>query len=141
VIIDTMVFAYALLGVPGFKEDAVAVLAGADEIQGPDSLRAELANVCWQWVRHRDLPLEVAIDVLHDADALISHTFPGEHLWERALELAVDADHPAYDAMFVAAAEIAGTRVVTFDQDLKRAFTDRVITAGEFLSRPPAGAH
>ncbi|MFQ5938225.1 MAG: type II toxin-antitoxin system VapC family toxin [Acidiferrobacterales bacterium] len=128
-----MVFAYALLGIAPFRDDAAAVLASSDNVQVPDLLRAELANVIWQWVKHRRVTRDIATAVLHDADGLISQTIAGEHLWERALELAVVADHPAYDTMFVAASEYTNTKVVTFDQRLKAAFPDNVLTATEFL--------
>jgi Predicted nucleic acid-binding protein, contains PIN domain len=128
-----MVFAYALLGVLEFREDATSVLEAIDVVEIPDSLRAELANVVWQWVKHRSLAIDTARAVLWDADALINRTIPGQLLWERAFELAVEANHPAYDTMFVAAAEFAGTKLVTFDKQLKRAFPDRILTAEEFL--------
>ncbi len=131
-IIDTMVFAYALLGIMPFRDQAVTVLATADAVLVPDSLRAELANVLWQWVKHRGVSQDTAITVLRDADALITQTIPGEQLWERALELAVAADHPAYDTMFVAASEFAGTKLVTFDEKLKTAFPALVLTPTEF---------
>jgi len=60
----------------------------------PDSLRAELANVVWQWCTHRDLSLEIGRSVLDDADALISHTVPANHLWHRALEISSEVRHP-----------------------------------------------
>lgn len=72
-VIDTMVFAYALLGVPEFRDDSLAVLEASIEVLVPDSFRAELVNVVWQWVQYNDLPLDVGIDVLRDADALVTH--------------------------------------------------------------------
>ena len=69
-----MVFAYALLGVPVFREDALAVLETATEIHVPDSFRAELVNVVWQWVQYKDVPLDVGLDVLRDAEALAEFT-------------------------------------------------------------------
>jgi predicted nucleic acid-binding protein len=49
-VVDTTVFAYALLGVPEFGDEALAVLEAATEIHVPDSFRVELVNVVWQWV-------------------------------------------------------------------------------------------
>lgn len=63
-IIDAMVFAYALLGVKGFRDQAVNVLASAESIQVPDSFRAELVNVVWQWIQYRNIPLETGLEVL-----------------------------------------------------------------------------
>ena len=132
-IVDTMVFAYALLGVAEFREPAADVLAKADRIVVPDSFRAELVNVLWQWTRHRDVPVAAARSMIDDTEALIARVIPGDHLWRRALDLAAEAGHPAYDAFFVAAAELEATRVVSFDRRLKQAFPARVLTAEEYL--------
>jgi hypothetical protein len=63
-----MIFAYALLNVDGKCDEATRILAQADTIIVPDSLRAELANVTWQWVKHRNVPEAMAHEVLQDAD-------------------------------------------------------------------------
>ena len=47
-IIDTTVFAYALLHVEGKYDQAIAALASTDQIVVPDSLLVELGNVVWQ---------------------------------------------------------------------------------------------
>jgi predicted nucleic acid-binding protein len=133
-VIDTMVFVYALLGVEEFRQDAAEILERAETITVPDSLRVELANVLWQWISHRNVPLDTAFEVMEDAESLITRTLAGDSLWERALVLALNSKHPAYDTYFVAAAEIEDTHVVTFDRKLKAAFPDRVLTANEYLS-------
>ena len=55
-------------------------------------------------------------------------------LWERALQLAVSADHPPYDAIFAALAEREGTRVVTYDQRFRLAFPELTMSPTEFLA-------
>jgi predicted nucleic acid-binding protein len=45
VVIDTMVFAYALLGVPEFRDDSLAILEATSEVLVPDSFWAEFVNV------------------------------------------------------------------------------------------------
>ncbi len=131
-IIDTMVFAYALMGVEGFRDLASEALASADLIEVPDSLRAELVNVVWKWVSIKGIPLDLGLEVLQDAEGLIDRVIPTEQLWERALELAVQYNHSAYDTLFVAAAELGETRVVTFDRKLLRTFPSLTVDAGEF---------
>ncbi|MFZ9890023.1 MAG: type II toxin-antitoxin system VapC family toxin, partial [Myxococcota bacterium] len=113
-VIDTMVFAYALLGVPRFREESLQVLESVDRLIVPDSLRAELANVMWQWVSKEGVSVDVATATLHDAEALFTHVVPANQLWERALELAVEKAPPAYAPLFVAAAERMETRLVTY---------------------------
>jgi predicted nucleic acid-binding protein len=133
-VIDTMIFAYALLYVPEFRDESLAVLDAATDILVPDSFRAELVNVVWQWVRYRSLPLQVGLDVLREADALITQATSAAILWERALTLAAEANHPAYDTLFVALAESTDTKVVTYDIKLQASFPDIAISPAEFLA-------
>lgn len=133
-VVDTMVFAYALLGVPRFRDESLAVLTQVDDILVPDSFRAELVNVVWQWTRENHLTLEVGIDVLTDADSLITYAAPADELWERALELSIAANHPAYDTLFVALAEREETSLITYDTKLRRKFQNQTISPTDFLS-------
>jgi predicted nucleic acid-binding protein len=128
-IIDTMVFAYALLGVEDLCEQAIKALAAAEVIEVPDSLRAELVNVIWKWIYIKDVSLDTGIKVLEDAEALIDRVIPCDQLWERALELSVLNKHPAYDTLFIAAAELARTRLLTFDKKLIRLFPELTVDA------------
>ncbi len=89
-VIDTMIFAYALLGVPRFRDEALSVLTNAGDILVPDCFRAELVNVVWQWTHENAIPLSVGLNVLTDADALITQAISADQLWERALELSVE---------------------------------------------------
>ena len=133
IVIDTNVFAYALLGEPTKRTEATAVLEAAGAIAAPDSVFAELANVAWQWVAHGKADLDQAVDVLRDAEALIDLVVPSAALSVRALELAVQKNHAAYDTIFVALAERQGVPLVTYDAKLRRAFDPMSITAKAFL--------
>lgn len=131
-IIDTMVFAYALLGVKEFRRDAVAVLEAVDEVIVPDSMRAELTNVLWQWVQHRGVGIETTRAVLQDTESLITRVISSELICERALEIAIQAKHTAYDALFIAAADLMETKLVTFDQRIVKCFPEQALVASKF---------
>ena len=133
-VVDTMVLAYALLGVPAHREAALAALEAADPIVVPDSCYAELANVVWQWTRAKEISRDRGHALLTDAEALVNRAHPTTHLWNQALRLAIDADHPAYDTLFIAAAQREGTRVVTFDKRLQTAFPDWTLAPETFLA-------
>jgi predicted nucleic acid-binding protein len=133
-IIDTMVFAYSLLKVEGKCEEATQALAQSNIIVVPDSLRVELANVVWQWVKYRDLSQDTAYAVLEDAEALIEQVINSERLWARALQLSIQKDHPAYDTLFVAAAELLNDRMVSYDEKMQKKFSDQVFSPARFLS-------
>jgi len=125
-----MVFAYALLGVEGFREKALKALESADIIVVPDSLHAELVNVVWKWISMKGVSLDLGLKVLQDVEGLIDQIIPAEHLWERALQLAVHYRYPAYDTLFIAAAELLETRVISFDRKLLQTFPELTVDAG-----------
>ncbi|MCK5689898.1 type II toxin-antitoxin system VapC family toxin, partial [Myxococcota bacterium] len=91
-------------------------------------------NVVGLWVRHKEVPLEMALEALEDANSLVNSVWSTDALWARALELAVEYQHPAYDTLFIALAELRETRVVSYDKKLKKLFPEQVMTPGEFLS-------
>ncbi len=126
-IIDTMVFAYALLHVEGKYDQAIAALASTDQIVVPDSLFVELGNVVWQWIKFQQLPLQTGLDTMRDAESLIDLVIPISQIRDAALELAVIADHPFYDTLFIAVAIQIDTKVLTFDRKLANKFSDRII--------------
>lgn len=125
-VIDTMVFAYALLRVENQYEQAVSALEAIEQIIVPDSLFAELGNVVWQWIQFRQLPIQTGLEVLEDAEALIDKIVPIVDVREIALELAVRANHSFYDALFVAVAIREQAQVITFDRKLAEKFPEQV---------------
>jgi predicted nucleic acid-binding protein len=132
-VVDTMVFAYALLGVEEFREKAIGVLEKAKSVAVPDTIRAELANVLWQWVRHRGVDPAHAFSAMEDAESLYSKVLSSEALWQHALALAIEHDHTVYDTLFVSAAEQERTRVVTFDVRFQQAFPSQVLSAESYI--------
>ena len=133
-VIDTMVFAYALFDAPEFRDESMAVLNTSPSILVPDSFRAEFTNVAWQWMRRMNLPLHIGITALSNADTLVTRVTSSAELWERALTLSVEANHPAYDTLFIALAESADTRVITYDSRLQSSFPEMTLSPSEFLS-------
>lgn len=132
-VFDTMVLAYALLKVSAFREEAARAIEVAEAIWVPDSFRAELTNVVWQWTSERGTDLDSGLSVLRDAEALISEVFPGNMLWEEALALSIARRHPAYDTLFIALAAIQSSKVVTYDAQLRKKFPEYTISAREFI--------
>lgn len=133
-IFDTMVLAYALLGVRPFRNDAADALAKAPEVVVPDSFRAEFTNVLWQWVRLRKVPLAHALRLLGAADALITESVPGNRLWEQALAIAVQHHVSGYDALFVALAMQRNTKLISCDKAILRAFPRTAMTPTDYLA-------
>ncbi|HEX4954215.1 MAG TPA: type II toxin-antitoxin system VapC family toxin [Thermoanaerobaculia bacterium] len=123
-VVDTMVLAYALLGEAELHAPAVEALKRAPELLAPESLRAELTNVIWLWIRHRGVDTAAGLAALRDAEALITEFVPLGQLWEEALELAVERDHSPYDTIFVVLARRRGMKVLTHDRPLADRFPE-----------------
>ena len=131
-VIDTMIIAYALLHEKEFGEVALNVINQADSIIAPDIIRPEIANVIWQWTQWVNLPLEKGLEILEDAELLISEIIPSNHLWYHALELSTEKNHPVYDTLYVALARLRNTKVISNDKKLKSKFPMDVLMLDEW---------
>ncbi len=134
VVFDTNVIAYALLGVEEFREEALEAITRATEVWAPESLKAEMVNTAWQWVRFADAPLETGLEVLRDTEIVVTDFVSSSSLWESALELAVARQHPAYDTLFVALAARRGSKVVTYDQEVISRFPEWALSVSDYLA-------
>lgn len=129
-IVDTMVMAYALLGVPEFGEESAAALEAMDEIIAPASVEAELLSVVWQWGK-RDGNPDMVATAYYNASRLWTELIPVDVLWAPALSLALFTGYSPYDTLFVAAARQYRTRVVTYDTELLTLFPDDTVVIGD----------
>jgi predicted nucleic acid-binding protein len=132
-VVDTTVFAYALLGEPSYKDEAFAVLAEARQIAVPDLFRAEFANVVWKWVQAKRLPADEGLTTLVSCEPLLTTVVNGGELWEPALLLSISHAHPVYDALYVALARQLGTKVITYDKRFIAKFPEDTISPSAFL--------
>ena len=132
-IIDTMVVAYALLGVPEYGDESLAALRKAEGLYAPASIEAELLNVFWQWGRRGIAPDRVA-EIYGDAARLWTRLIPVQLLWTDALFLANASGHSPYDTLFIAAARLLQSAVVTYDRKMLMLFPEDTITVGDFLA-------
>lgn len=135
-VIDTMVLAYALLGVSEKREEAAEALGRPVEIRVPDSVWPELLSVAWQWVRADQATMQDGLNLLRDAQALITEQVACELLWETALRLGLERDHSPYDTLFVALAVHRKTKVLTYDRRLLTTFPEHAIAPDAFLANP-----
>jgi predicted nucleic acid-binding protein len=129
VVVDANVVAYAVFGPPGVREAAWNALGTADAIAVPDLFFPEYASAVWQWARARQVDVAGFLGALDDAEALIDRVVPSQQLWRSAVGLALRRDHSVYDAVYVALADKLGTRAVTFDEGLLRAFPAHTVHA------------
>lgn len=132
-IVDTMVLAYALLGVSRYRKESLHALRVADRILVPDSIRAELLNVTHKWIAAGEVVPTEAVAAYEDAETLYTEVISAATLWRDALALSLEKKHSAYDTLFVAAARQNRCRVITYDKPLLRLFPEDTITPSAFL--------
>jgi predicted nucleic acid-binding protein len=131
-VFDTMIIAYALLNVDDVSEKAQKCLEKASKIYAPELLRSELTNVMWQYVKKEMCTISDAIFALNRIETLIEW-IAINHIWEFALKLSVEYDHPPYDTMFIAASHLKNTKLITRDKTLHKKFSDITTSMEEFL--------
>ncbi len=117
-IVDTNVVAYLLIA--GDATPQAQALWQADPDWRSDSfLRIEFSNLLATQVRAKALSLTQATALLDRAQAMVTATPELSHV--QALHIAASFGVSAYDARFLAAAQAAGTRLVTQDSRLRKA--------------------
>jgi len=125
IVTDSNVPAYLFL--PGEYTSAAETLLESDsDWAAPILWRSEFRNILAGYLRRRQLTFEQALNIQAEAEDL----FRGAEFEvdsRRVLELVRDSDCSAYDCEFVALAMSLGTKLVTMDQKVLRAFPDVVV--------------
>lgn len=98
--------------------EALVLLGGDEPLEAPDLLLSETANVIWVKHRRGEISRQQGEAGLLSIRAALDRLHPSEVLYERALALAFELDHPAYDCFYIACAEAAGGDMVTADRRL-----------------------
>lgn len=99
---------------------AGTLLPLASRLTAPDIMLAECANVCRKKVKRGEMIASQATVGLDTIWQVIPSFEPIAPLSKRALGLAIDLDHHAYDCVYLALAESNGGILVTADRVLVR---------------------
>ena len=120
IVVDSNVLAYLYLPCER-TADAEALLEQDPEWAAPVLWQSEFRNILAGYMRRKSLTFEQACNLQREAESLISG-FEFEVDSRAVLELVRDSDCSAYDCEFVALAIKLGTKMVTADKKLLRAF-------------------
>ena len=115
----------------------MALALRSERVSAPDLLIAECANALWKKVRRKELSTQeasLAARLLQRADIELE---PMRDLIEPATRLAVALDHPAYDCLYLALAEVNESEFVTADET----FCRKVRAAGLNVQATPLSAY
>jgi predicted nucleic acid-binding protein len=118
VVVDTNVLAYLLI--QGDRtQQAQALYTHDPDWRSEGFVLVELCNMLATYVRTARLELAAARQLLATAERTLTGVVNLPH--SRALELAAELGVSAYDARFLGAAQVLGTRLVTEDVKLQQA--------------------
>ena len=133
IVADTNLLAYLLI--PGlFTAHAKSVYLRDPHWAAPAFWRSELRNVLSLYVRTMDMPLNLAVRLMRQAELLI-----GEREFqmdsEAVLATAAESGCTAYDCEFAVLARQLGVPLLTNDQRLRKAFPALAVSPREYLRR------
>ena len=102
------------------SDRAERILRTEQPLIAPDLIIAEITNAAWKFVTFDNVPVDAAIAILREVTKPFDEFVPSAELKDRALAIALELSHAAYDCFYLALAEIRRTRVVTADERLVR---------------------
>lgn len=126
IVVDSNILAYLYL--PGqFTSAAEALLEREPEWAAPVLWRSEFRNILAGYVRRNMLSFEQACAIQAEAESLMEgHEFQLDS--REVMQLVRDSDCSAYDCEFVALAQRLGTKLVTMDKKVLKAFPKRAVS-------------
>ncbi len=126
IVVDSNILAYLYL--PGeFTVAAEALLEREPEWAAPPMWRSEFRNILAGYVRRKMLSFEQACSLQAEAESLLEG-FEFEVQSREVMALVRDSDCSAYDCEFVALAERLGSKLVTMDKKVLKAFPKHAVS-------------
>lgn len=123
--VDASVVAKWFVKEQGFEE-ARGLLAHRIHLHAPDILLAEFANTIWKKVHRREVadPRPYFDELVNLPEIVTLHR--GDALIDRAAEIAVEIDHPVYDCLYLACAEVTASALITADRRFAKKLAGRI---------------
>ncbi len=91
-----------------------------DSLHAPDLVVAEVGNIAWKKAVREEIHAPQAQAIASALPDLPLSLHASGRLVDRALQIALTIDHPVYDCLYVACAEMLGATLVTADERLNR---------------------
>ncbi len=94
---------------------ARSLLDRSEQLQAPDFVFVETANVLWKKVLRGELTAQQAVEGVNSLPRLFETIIPSTLLVARALRMAIEMAHPVYDCLYLACCEHVDADLVTAD--------------------------
>jgi predicted nucleic acid-binding protein len=98
------------------SDRAIALVADVETLAAPSLILAEVSNVGGKLVRRGTWEAADVHEGVSIVLGMLNFMAPLEELWEDALRLSIQADHPIYDCFYVALALRENAQLVTADR-------------------------
>ena len=112
--------AFAIVRGTAGSEWMIEAIQTAQEVIVPDLYVSEASNTAWKFFHIEGASLEDIHLLAQRSLELPDHITPSISLWEDALSLAHELDHPVYDCMYLVLAKKEGAQLMTLDKKLRR---------------------
>src|SRR6266496_2181577 len=86
-----------------------------EQLIAPDLILVEITNAAWKFVAFESLDADAAQSIIVEAASGFDEIVPSLGLKDRALEIAIELRHPAYDCFYLALAEQRDCQLVSAD--------------------------
>ena len=96
----------------------------ATRLIAPELLIPEFINAAWRLVVYAGAPPDLAMDSVSEIGRAFEELVPSVALKDRAIAIALELRHPAYDCFYLALAEMREVPLVTADDRLLRRCTN-----------------
>jgi len=106
------------------SDRAEELLRSDDQLVAPDLVIAEITNAAWKFVTFDGIMPESALAAVREVVKAFAELVPASVLKDRALAIAIELRHPAYDCFYLALAERSASLLVTADERLIRRCAD-----------------
>lgn len=118
-IIDTSVASKWFFPEP-LQDAAHNLLNDDSDLFAPDFILGELANVAWKKATRGEIRESQAVSIVSGFDNCPLSLIPSAELVARATRMALELNHPVYDCLYLACAELVDGCVITADLRFER---------------------
>lgn len=118
------------------RDPAMRLLDHVDRLHAPDLIVVEVASAVWKKCARKEIAPAQARAIAATIDDFIATLHASPELTPAALEIALRLDHPVYDCLYLACADLVPGVLVTDDKKIHRAvrgtaFEQRVRLLGD----------
>jgi predicted nucleic acid-binding protein len=116
-VVDASVALKWVLDEPGDRE-ARAIIETSESLIAPELVVAEIVNAAWKRLMAGEITSRQAGVIAAEVPRIFAELLGIDALRMRALEIAIELRHPAYDCFYLALAEARGIKLITADRRL-----------------------